>query len=170
MNPILFQAGGIFAALALIGYAVMSIFTGAAYANGAVLRESIKPALDSIRASSEKSRSDLADASLMVGVALAVGVVLIESPLIGAMLAIAMMAARETIQKVSASEHPLMALGSQFSADVTIGVIVPMSLAHLLMGNWLIASSQLALSLSLSWPTGGPGRRSGAWKPSWVGA
>jgi hypothetical protein len=170
VDPILFQAGGVFAALALIGYAVMSFFTGAAHANGAVLREGLKPALESIRANSEKSRGDLADASLMIGVALAVGAMLLESPFVGAILAIAMMAARGTIQKVSASEHPLMALGSQFSADLTIGVIVPMSLAHLLMGNWLIASSQLALSVSLSWPTGGPGRRSGAWKPSWVGA
>ena len=76
----------------------------------------------------------------------------------------------KTVQQVTSSEHPLMALGSQFSADLTIGVIVPMSLAHVLMGNWLIAGAQLALSVSLSWPTGGPGRRAGAWKPSWVGA
>lgn len=170
MNPVLFQAGGLFAALALIGYAVMSFFTGAAYTNGTVLREGLTPVLRSIRDRSDKSRADLADASLMVGVALAVAAVLLESPLVGSILAIGMMAARRTIQTVAASEHPLMALGSQFSADLTIGVIVPMSLAHLLMGNWLIAASQLALSVSLSWPTGGPGVRAGAWKPGWVGA
>ena len=170
MNPVLFQAGGVFAALALIGYAVMSFFTGAAHANGAILREGVKPALESIRARSEKSRADLADTSLMVAVVLAVLSIPFESVFLGALLAVGMMFARTTIQTVTASEHPLMALGSQFSADLTIGVIVPMSLAHLLMGNWLIACSQLALSVSLSWPTGGPGRRTGAWKPGWVGA
>ncbi len=170
MNPILFQAGGGFAALVLIGYSITSFFSGAAHMNGASMRESIKPLLESVRAKSDKSRSDLADASLMVGVAFAVAAVLLESALFGSILAIGLMVARKTVQQVTSSEHPLMSLGSQFSADLTIGVIVPMALAHILMGNWLLAGAQMALSLSLSWPTGGPGRRAGVWKPSWVGA
>ena len=52
------------------------------------MRESIKPLLESIRARSDKSRSDLADASLMVGVAFAVAAVLFESALLGGILAI----------------------------------------------------------------------------------
>ncbi len=170
MNPILFQAGGVFAALVLIGYSITSFFSGAAHMNGATMRESVKPLLESIRARSDKSRSDLADATLMFGVALAVAAVLLESALTGSILAIGFMVARKTVQQVTSSEHPLMSLGSQFSADLTIGVIVPMALAHVLMGNWLLAGAQLALSISLSWPTGGPGRRAGEWKPSWVGA
>ncbi len=80
------------------------------------------------------------------------------------------MVGRTTVQKMTSSEHPLMSLGSQFSADLIIGVVVPMALAHIVVGNWFLAASHLAVSLSLSWPTGGPGRRAGEWKPSWVGA
>ncbi len=170
MNPILFQAGGVFAALVLVGYSITSFFSGAAYLNGSTMREGIKPMLDSVRANSDKSRADLADVSLMIGVGLATISILVESMIFGSVLAIGLMAARKTVRQVASSEHPLMSLGSQFSADMTIGVIVPMALAHALMGNWFLAGAQFALSVSLSWPTGGPGQRSGAWKPSWVGA
>lgn len=170
MNPILFEAGGVLAAAVLIGYSITSFFSGAAHLNGAAMRESIKPVLESVRANSDKSRSELADASLMIGVACAVAAVLLESAMFGCILAIGLIVARKTVQQVTSSEHPLMSLGAQFSADLVIGVVVPMSLAHVLMGNWLLAGAQLALSVSLSWPTGGPGRRVGEWKPSRVGA
>ena len=170
MSPILIHAGGVFAALALIGYTVISFFTGAAYGNGAVVRESLKPLLAALRAKSEKSRSDLADVSLMVGVTLAGMGILVDSVFAGSILAIGLMLARTTVQKMTSSEHPLMSLGSQFSADLAIGVLVPIALAHVLMGNWFLAGAHLCVGLSLSWPTGGPGRRVGEWKPGWVAA
>ncbi len=170
MNPILFQAGGAFAALALIGYTIVSFLTGAAYANGAVVREGVKPLLESIRANSDKSRSDLADATLLVAVAFSAAGMLTDGLFAGGAFAVLLMLGRTTVQKMTSSEHPLMSLGSQFSADLIIGVLVPMALAHIVVGNWFLAASHLAVSLSLSWPTGGAGRRTGAWKPSWVGA
>ncbi len=116
MNPILFQAGGVFAALALIGYTVISFMTGTTYANGAVVREGIKPVLDVLRAHSAQSRSDLADVTLLVGVVLALS-----------------------------------------------GVLAPLALA--LMANWFLAGSHVAVSVSLSRPTGGA-RRSGVRQPT----
>ena len=170
MQPEIIQLGAVFAAMTLIGYAVMSFFTGAAFANGSTIREALTPGLRSLRDGSPKSRSDLADATLMAGVAFSVAATLLESPFAGGLLAVGMMVARKTVQQLSAAEHKLMALAGQASADMAIGVIAPMGLAHMLLGNWMLFGAHAALCLSLSWPAGGPGRRAGAWKPAWVQA
>lgn len=170
MDPLLFQFGAMLGAITLIGYAVMSLMTGAAYANGATIREALKPSLQSFRQSSSKSRSDLADATLVAGVVFAVMSVLVDNAFTGAILAVGLMWARTTVQKMTASEHPLMSIGTQFSADMAIGILGPIALAHVLLGNWMLAAAHGAVCVALSWPTGGPGRRESEWKPAWVQA
>lgn len=170
MNPILFQAGGILAAIALIGYTFVSFATGAACENGTVVREAMRPLLVEVRSRSSLGRSELADRTLFLSIALALIAIPTENVIAGSVLAVGLMAARLSVQKITASEHPLMSIGAQFGADMAIGVLAPMALAHWLMGNWLLGATHLVVSLTLSWPPGGPGRRSGAWKPSWVAA
>ncbi len=170
MNPVLIQAGATLAAMTIIGYTVVSFTTGAAWTNGATVRGALKPGLLSLRQSSSRSRADLADMTLLAAVVLAMISLLVEGAFGGALVAVGIMWARTTVQRLTSQEHPLMAVGTQFSADLAIGIFAPLMLAQILMGSWFLAASHLAVCICLSWPAGGPGRRDGTWKPAWVNA
>ncbi len=139
------------------------LVTGSARTVGESFRQSVEPALIQVRSRTERSRSELADRSILVAIGLAVLSIFTGSVMAGTLVAPLLYMARPAIRRATSQEHRLLALAGTFSLDLMIGVYLPLGLAHLLMLDWLMASCLFTVVLALSWPAGGgesiPGRR-----------
>lgn len=163
MTPELFRAGLQMSAVALIFGCVVMLITGSARSVGESFRQSVEPMLLQVRSHTERSRSELADMSIMGAMGLAMLAILSGNAVAGTVIVPLLYLARPAVRRATSQEHRLMAIAGTFSIDLMIGVYLPLALAHLLMMQWFMASSLLAVVLALSWPAGGgetiPGRR-----------
>ncbi len=163
MNPELVRAGLSLSAVALIGGVVMMLVTGSARIVGEAFRQSIEPTLIEVRSRTHRSRSELADLSILVAIGLAILAVLDGDVLAGTLVAPLLYLARPAVRRATSQEHRLLAVSGSFSIDLMIGVYLPLAFAHMLMFEWFRGSCLFAVALALSWPAGGggaiPGRR-----------
>lgn len=163
MNPELVRAGLSLSAVALIVGVVILLVTGSARMVGEAFRQSIEPALIEVRSRTDRSRSELADLSILVAIGLAVLAILTGNVLAGTLVAPLLYLARPAVRRATSQEHPLLALASTFSLDLVIGAYLPLAVAHVLMFDWVMASCLFTVVVALSWPAGGgesiPGRR-----------
>lgn len=163
MNPELVRAGLSMSAVALIAGAAFLLLTGSARSLGEAFRESVEPALAQVRSRTNRSRSELADLSMLAAIGLSLLNILGGNPVIGTVVAIVLYVARPAIRRATRHEHRLLAMGGLFSIDLIIGAYLPFVLAHVMMFDWLMALCLFAVVLALSWPAGGgetiPGRR-----------
>lgn len=165
----LFVVGNAFAAIALMGWAFVSLLTGSAIATGATFRALLDPSLTSIRSNSVLSREELSDRTMLAAVTAAIlGGLLSGSVLlmiVGAML----FTARPKLGRLMTEENRLRALIGSFSIDMAVGLYLPIILAQVLLANYASALVFFLVILSLSWPPGGAGVRRGVWQPAWQG-
>ena len=167
MNPATFSLGTKLAAVALILGAVMSFVNGTAPIMGEQWRESIHPALASVRSRSTLSRAQLADRSMLAAIVLSGLAVVFEGRFLGLVVGIGLWMARPMIVRLCSQEHPLLAIGDSFSANLIIGLYLPVAIAQLLLGQVLTGAAMLSVVLALSWPAGGAARNVGGWRPAW---
>lgn len=169
MAPELVESGMQLAAVALIFGAVISVVTGTANLLGGQLRATLEPALSAVRSSVDFSRSQLADASILLAIAFSSLAVVLERSLFAILVAALLWYARPMVRRLSTQENPLLALGDSFSADLIIGLYLPIVMAQVLLGRWLSGAAMLMVVIALSWPPGGArtGRRTGGWQPTW---
>ncbi len=152
--------------LALIGFTVFSFVTGSATATGATIRASLTPTLRGVRDTSELSRAQLADRSILAAAAVCALSVFIDRSFVAAIVTGLILVSRPSVVRMAREERPLFALAQQqFSGDLLIGLYAPMALAQMMFNNYLMSAAFSLVLLSLSWPPGGAGR---AWKPAWV--
>lgn len=148
-------------ALTLASFVLFAL--GWAHTLGTSFRLTIEPLLVSLRGQTDRARHELADLSVLVGVGLAGCGAVLEQPLAGCLLAGLLAWSRPMVRRATREENKLLALAGSISIDLVIGVYVPMVLAQVLLRNWFIAASLLALVVALSWPAGHgravPGRR-----------
>ncbi|MDH4278131.1 MAG: hypothetical protein OEW83_08620 [Acidimicrobiia bacterium] len=163
MNPELVRAGLSLSAVALIAGAAILLITGSAQTLGEAFREAVEPTLAQVRSRTNRSRSELADLSMLVAIGLSMLNILGGNPVVGTIVALVLYLARPAIRRATRHEHRLMAMGGLFSIDLIIGLYLPFVVAHLMMFDWLMAACLSAVVLALSWPAGGgetiPGRR-----------
>lgn len=165
----LFELGTLFAAFALLLYSVVSFFTGAAMATGENVRSALEPSLRWFRDGSASSREELADRTMLAASLLGLAAALLHISIFALFFAVIAYRSRPQVRRIASTEHPLLALGSQLSADLVSGVVTPIVLAQLLMGNVLMAGASAAIVVSLAWPTGGPGVKAAGWAPARLG-
>lgn len=163
----LFVVGNAFAAIALIGWAFVSLLTGSAMATGAAFRAVLGPGLASFRSSSPLSREELSDRTMLVAVVTALAGGLVTSSALLMAVGALLFAVRPTLGRLMSEENKLRALIGSFSIDTAVGLYVPIVLAQLLLRNYSSAVVLLLVILSLSWPPGGAGVRRGGWQPAW---
>lgn len=130
------------------------LLNGRAHALGLSFRSTVEPPLRSIRNHTALSRSELADRTLLAGIALAGFGALFDRPLAGVLLIGLLLWSRPFVRRATREENRLMAVAGNFSADLMIGVYVPVVLAQLILANFFLAASLAAVIIALSWPTG----------------
>ena len=167
MSPELVEVGLSMSAVALIIGAAFLLVSGSARSLGEAFRQSIEPTLTEFRSRSTRSRSELADMTILAAIGLALLAVFDGAVLIGSAVAVLLYVARPSIRRATSQEHRLLAVSSAFSLDLMIGTYLPFALAHVLLFDWIMALCLFAVVLALSWPAGGgetiPGRR---WQPA----
>jgi hypothetical protein len=140
------------------------LLNGGALPLGTSFRMTIEPLLRSIRSASSRSRSELADVTVLMAITFAGLATVFENP-VGLIMMGLMYWARPFIRRATREEHKLLALASTFSTDLIIGVYVPMVIAQFLLLNVFTGVAMLLVAVALSWPAGGgqsiPGR---TWK------
>ena len=160
----LLQAGLQLGAMALIFGAFFLLVIGATSYLGLSCRSAIEPTLRRIRQGTSHTRSELADVSVRLSIALAI-VAIIERPILAVLLMVGLMKGRPTIRRLTSDENRLLALRGSLSIDLVIGFYLPIALAQLLMRDVFTGASMLMVIVALSWPAGGgdvvPGR---SWK------
>lgn len=161
------QVGLAMSGLCLVILAIWSLVTGYASVIGAASRARLRPALLRVRSMSSLGRSELADASLLLAVGLAAADVVVNRSFVAILVAAMLWLARPSVQRLMREERPLFALGMELSSDLVVGAFVPLSMAHLLLGDALMAGAIFAATVALCWPPGGA-RRVGSWRPAWV--
>ncbi|MGI9598015.1 MAG: hypothetical protein ACR2QK_17765 [Acidimicrobiales bacterium] len=164
MRPELLQLGINISAIATILGGLVLLALGRSDWLGHSFRTAVRPALDLIRSRSTRSRSELADVSILVAAGLSVAGALVDRQVFAAILAILLWLSRPSVAKLTKEENHLLAKISWFSIDLMIGVYVPIAIAQVLLLNLFLAASFFSVIVALSWPTGGgaiPGRR---WK------
>ncbi len=159
MNPNLFQLGAQVAAIATIVGGAGLLVLGRSTMLGQSCRLTIKPMLTWVRSRSELSRSDLAEISTLLAVALALLGGLVDQSPTALVLAVLLWMSRPSIVRLTRDEHPLMAEASSFTIDLMIGIYVPIAVAQILLVRLPMAGSFVALIVALSWPAGGAATR-----------
>lgn len=161
------HAGLAMSGLCLVILALWSLVTGFASVIGAACRARLRPALLRVRSMSSLGRSDLADATLVLAVGLAAADVVVGRSFVAALVAVMLWLARPSVQRLMREERPLFALGTELSSDLVVGAFLPLAVAHLLLGDALMAGAIFAATVALCWPPGGA-RRVGSWRPAWL--
>lgn len=150
------------AGIALILGSFVLLLTGTSGPFGTSLRSALEPMLQHVRGRTPLSRAELADATILAGVGLAITAVVVEQRLLPGLVAVGLWLARPSVRRSTSEENRLRAVAGSFSLDVVIGFATPLAFAHFLFGDLLLGGSFLALVVALSWPAGGatiPGRR-----------
>lgn len=156
--------GAELAALGLIAGAVLLALTGAVVPLGCSFRTTVEPLLRRLRHRSTLSRDELADLTILVGVALAVAATVVGQSPFGVLFAGGLWLARPAVKRATREENRVAAVAGHVSIDLVIGLYTPIMLAQFLLANVLLGGSLLAVVVGLSWPAGGggspiPGRR-----------
>ncbi len=149
-------------AVGLIIVAFVQLVTGGALGLGHAFRSRVEPALASFRASSPLSRAELADRTMLVAIALAVAGTVIQQSVAGVIMVAMLYKVRPMVRRTTREEHKLLAMAGTLSIDLVVGFYLPMTLAQLLLLQYLFAASMAAVMVALCWPAGGgalPGRR-----------
>lgn len=149
-------------ALGLIVVAFAQLLTGGAFGMGHAFRSTVEPVLASIREQSRLSRAELADRTMLVAIALAVGGTVAHRSIAGVIMVAMLWKVRPMVRRTTQEEHKLLAVAGTFSIDLVVGFYLPMTLAQLLLLQYLFAASMVAVMVALCWPAGGgaiPGRR-----------
>lgn len=149
-------------AVGLIIVAFVQLVTGGGLGLGHAFRSRVEPALASFRASSPLSRAELADRTMLVAIALAVAGTVIEQSVAGVIMVAMLYKVRPMVRRTTREEHKLLAMAGTLSIDLVVGFYLPMTLAQLLLLQYLFAASMVAVMVALCWPAGGgavPGRR-----------
>lgn len=152
------------AALGLTLGALVLFMTGGVVPLGSSFRTSIEPLLRALRDRTSLSRSELADLSMLVGLALAAAEALSGRSPLGALFAIGLWISRPAVQRATREENRMLAVAGHVSIDLIIGLYTPIMLAQFLLANVLLGAALLSVVIGLSWPAGGggssiPGRR-----------
>lgn len=142
-------------ALGLILVAFVQLLTGGAFKLGHAFRSCVEPVLASIRASSRLSRAELADRTMLVAVALAVAGTVVQRSVAGVVMVVMLWKIRPLVHRTTREEHKLLAMTGTLSIDLVVGFYVPMTLAQLLLLQYLFAASMAAVMVALCWPAGG---------------
>jgi hypothetical protein len=144
-------------AAALVIGAILQLVTGTSGQLGGSLRSTIEPVLHWVRERTPMTRSELADASIVAGLLLAVTALLVEGTLLAGLVAPGLWLARPSIERATREENKMLALGGYFSIDMMIGLYTPIMLAQFLLGHLLLGACLMAVIVGLSWPAGGGG-------------
>lgn len=163
VSPVMVDVAASTLALGLILVAFVQLVTGRSLGLGHAFRSVVEPALSSFRASSPLTRSELADRTMVVAVALATAGAVVQRSISGVILVAMLLRARPMVRKATQQDHKLLAVAGTYSTDLLIGFYLPMTLAQILLANYLFAASMAAVMVALCWPAGGghtiPGRR-----------
>lgn len=149
------------AGIALILCGVASALNGLASVTGAAIRSATEPPLQRFRESSDMGRAELANASMWLAIALAIGTALASRSFGAVVMAALLVYARPSVCRMARNEHVLMAKAGNMVTDFVIGIYVPVILAIILFGNIGLAAALTAVALSLLWPTRGFGSQTG---------
>ncbi len=163
----LLAIGNAFAAIALIGWAFVSLLTGSAVATGESVRTSLQPTLADIRSRTTLRRDELADRTVMAAVIVAMGASLVERSIVLMILGALLFLARPQIRKLTKEENRLRAIVGSLSLDLVIGLYLPLILAQVITRNWGNAAVLFLTTVALSWPAGGGGARRADCRPAW---
>ena len=155
-------------AMCLIVLAGWAFIAGTSPILGSAIREWLRPALQAVRRSTDRSRSKLADLTVVVAVVFAVASIPLDSNPLAAVVAIVLWMARPQVARLTSEEHPLLAKAGEFSADLIIGIYAPIMAAMLLLGDIAMAASLLTVTVALCWPPGNEGTRVRTWRPNWA--
>lgn len=151
----LVQIGIKLSALGLFVGAFGLLLAGGTGPLGSSFRSALEPALREIRQWTSLSRSELADATVLVAIGLAISAAILEVRFLAGAVAVGLWLARPSIERVTRDEHKLFALTKSFSIDLVIGFYTPIMLALFLLGDLLMGTCLLAVVVALSWPAGG---------------
>lgn len=150
-------------AVGLVIGAFVLLLTGTSGSLGTALRATLEPALSRARETSVRSRPELADLTLLAGIALAGASVVFDRHLLAAFVVIGLWLARPIVRRHTREENRLLAMADSFSLDMIIGFYAPLTAAQFLFGNVLMGCCFATVVVALSWPAGGgssiPGRR-----------
>lgn len=155
-------------ALTLVLGGLALFVSGGSAALGRSFRDAVEPVLRAVRDRTARSRSELADVTLVVGIVLAVAAAIVHRDPLAGLLAVGVWVIRPSIRRVTREENKVAAVGGHLSIDMMIGLYTPIMLAQFLLANVLLGACLLAVVVALSWPAGGggirvPGRR---WRPA----
>ena len=148
--------------MALILGSFLLLLTGASMSFGTSFRSALEPSLQQARSFTSMSRDQLADATILVGIVLAISASALEQRLIPGLVAIGLWYARPLVRRSTREEHQLLAIVGTISIDTVIGFYAPLAMAYFLFGDLLMGATFLSVVVALSWPAGGasiPGRR-----------
>ena len=169
MDTRFLELGSAFAAITLIGWAVLSFLDGSASATGVVIRESLRDVLGGVRSSSSLTRAELAEVTIFGATLIAIAGAIAQVSVMLAAVAVILALGRRSITRHMSQENRLMAVAGHFTSDLMIGVFVPLLLAQLLTGHFYLGTVLGLVIVALSWPAGGA-RSTGRWRPAWHSA
>ncbi|MDH4075138.1 MAG: hypothetical protein OEY41_16865 [Acidimicrobiia bacterium] len=151
-------------ALGLVVVAFVQLLTGGAFKLGHAFRSTVEPVLASIRGSSRLSRAELADRTMLVAIALAAAGTVVQRSVAGVLMMVVLWKVRPLVRRTTREEHKLLAMAGTLSIDLVVGFYVPMTLAQLLLLQYLFAASMVAVMVALCWPAGGGSLRRRRWQ------
>lgn len=170
MSYQLLAAGNAFAAIALIAWAFVSLFTGSAIATGESIRTSLRPALADIRSRSTLRRDELSDRTVVAAVLVAMVASLLERSVVLMIVAALLFVARPQIRRMTKEENRLRAIVGSLSLDLVIGLYLPLILALIITQDWGKAVVLSLMTVAMSWPPGGGHVQRTDWNPAWKAA
>ena len=137
---------------ALIVGGIASLFNGTAPMIGAAVRDGVEPLLARLREGTDKTRAELADTSMLVGIAFAVMAALVAFDPAGLIIGVILWRARPAVQKLTSCDDQLMGRAADLSGNLVAGAYAPIVLALFLMGRITIASAMASVLVALLWP------------------